>query len=138
MAILLVEDDTAIRLTLAEHMEDLGLQVLDAADAEAALVILEQPPSDIRVLVTDLNLGPGENGMVLAAKVRRRVPDLRIVYATGSPEMLRGRTLRPWERLFIKPFDACRLATEVQALDRALLGAAPAVDLKAAGVKVGR
>jgi DNA-binding NtrC family response regulator len=133
MAILLVEDDTAIRLTLAEHMEDLGLHVLDAADAAAALCILEQPPGDISVLVTDLNLGPGENGLVLAAKVRRRVPELRVVYATGSPELLRCHSLRPWERLFIKPFDACRLAAEVQALDRALLGAAPAV-----GAKVGR
>jgi DNA-binding response OmpR family regulator len=130
MAVLLVEDDTAIRLTLAEHMEDLGLHVLDAADAEAALCLLDQPPGDITVLVTDLNLGPGENGLILAAKARRRVPDLRIVYATGSPELLRGHIVRPWERIFIKPFDACRLANEVQALDRALLGAAPAPGAK--------
>lgn len=125
MAILLVEDDTAIRLTLAEHMEDLGLQVLDAADAEAALGILAEPPGAITVLVTDLNLGPGENGLVLAAKARRRVPGLRIIYATGSPEMLRCHIVRPWERLFVKPFDACRLAADVQALDQALQGATP-------------
>ncbi|WP_431271379.1 response regulator [Dankookia sp. P2] len=130
MAILLVEDDTAIRLTLAEHMEDLGLEVFDAADAEAAQVILEQPPGRITVLVTDLNLGPGETGLMLATKARRRLPVLRVVYATGSPEMLQSRIMRPWERLFIKPYDACRLASEVQVLDRALLGAAPAVQVR--------
>ena len=125
MAVLLVEDDTAIRLTIAEHMEDLGVEVLDAADAEAAHAILRRPPGHITVLVTDLNLGPGENGLVLAIRARRRLPGLRIVYATGSPELLRNRIVRPWESLFIKPFDACRLAAEVQALDRALLGAEP-------------
>lgn len=130
MAILLVEDDTAIRLTLAEHMEDLGLQVLDAADADMALRILENPPGPITVLVTDLNLGPGENGLVLAAKARRRLPGLRVVYATGSPEMLRRHIIRPWERVFIKPFDACRLANEVQALDHALCGLAAGPGLR--------
>ena len=122
MTVLLVEDDTAVRLTLAEHLEDLGLQVLDVADAEAALLILAQPPAGLSVLVTDLNLGPGDNGLVLAAKARRRMPELRIVYATGSPEMLRHHIVRPWERIFIKPFDAGRLAVEVEALDRVLGG----------------
>lgn len=130
MAVLLVEDDTAIRLTLAEHMEDLGLQVLDAADAEAALCILRRSPDVITVLVTDLNLGPGENGLALAAKARRRLPGLRIIYATGSPEMLRSHIVRPWERIFIKPFDACRLAVDVQALDQALGGVAASADAK--------
>jgi CheY-like chemotaxis protein len=138
MAILLVEDDTAVRLVLAELMEDLGLQVLEAADAEEALDLLDQPPGTITVLVTDLNLGPGENGLILAARARRRLPELRIVYATGSPELVRRHILRPWERIFIKPFDASRLATEVQALDCALLGAAPAAEAKVADAKVGR
>ena len=134
MAVLLVEDDTAVRLTLAEHLEDLGLHVLDVADAEAALDILARPPGDITVLVTDLNLGPGDNGLVLAAKARHRLPDLRIVYATGSPEMLRTHITRPWERVFIKPYDAGRLAVDVEALDRTLAGTG--VSAKA-GVKLG-
>ena len=57
---LLVQDVAKeVRLTLAEHLEDLGLHVLDVADAEAALDILARPPGDLTVLVTDLNLGPG-------------------------------------------------------------------------------
>ncbi|MFC7475708.1 response regulator [Dankookia sp. GCM10030260] len=121
MAVLLVEDDVAIRLTLVEHMEDQGLQVFDAADAEAALSILQAPPACISVLVTDLNLGPGDNGLILAAKARRQIPGLRIIYATGNPGMLHGRIVRPWERIFFKPFDAFHLVREVRALDHALL-----------------
>jgi hypothetical protein len=50
------------------------------------------------------------------------MPHLRVVYETGSPELLRNRIMRPWERVFIKPFDASRLASEVLALDQALQG----------------
>ena len=122
MAVLVVEDDTIVRLTVCECLEDAGLDVLDAENAAAAVAILEKPPCRVTVLVTDLILGPGDNGLVLAARARRRLPRLRVVYATGSPEMLRGRQMRPWERLFTKPYDICRLRDEVAALDQALLG----------------
>jgi DNA-binding NtrC family response regulator len=123
MCVLLVEDEVAIRLTLVDFLEDIGLRVLDAGDASTALSMLNNPPETITVLVTDLNLGSGDNGLILAAKARRKLPNLRVVYKTGSPELLRNRVIRPWERVFIKPFDASRLASEVLALDQALQSA---------------
>ncbi len=128
MAVLVVEDDTIVRLTVCECLEDAGLEILDAGNAAAALAILEKPPYRIIVLVTDLNLGPGDNGLALAAKARRRLPRLRVVYATGSPEMLRGRQMRPWERLFTKPYDIWRLRDDVTALDQALRGSMATLD----------
>ena len=97
MCVLLVEDEAAIRLTLVDFLEDIGLRVLDTGDASTALSILDNPPEIITVLITDLNLGPGDNGLMLAAKARRKIPHLRVVYETGSPELLRNRMMRPWE-----------------------------------------
>jgi CheY-like chemotaxis protein len=128
MCVLLVEDEVAIRLTLVDFLEDIGLRVLDAGDASTALSILNNPPEIITVLVTDLKLGSGDNGLMLAAKARRKIPHLRVVYETGSPELLRNRLMRPWERVFIKPFDAGRLASEVLALDQALRNYSRAVN----------
>lgn len=125
MCVLLVEDEAAIRLTLVEFLEDVGLRVLEAEDASTALSILNNSPEIITVLVTDLKLGSGDNGLMLAAKARRKIPNLRIIYETGSPDLLRDRLMRPWERVFIKPFDAGRLASEVLALDRALQACKP-------------
>lgn len=129
MAVLLVEDDTVVRLTLCECLEDAGLEILDAGDATTALAMLEASPRHITILVTDLDLGPGDNGLVLAGKAKRRLPRLRVVYATGSPEMLRGRRMRPWERIFIKPFDIYRFRSDVMALDQALRGSMAALDI---------
>jgi hypothetical protein len=46
------------------------------------------------------------------------LPDLQIVYATGSPEMFRGHTLAIWEKAFFKPFDPFALVAAVSALSK--------------------
>ena len=113
MAILLVEDDPVVRLTLGEFLEEAGLAVVEAGDAEDALALLADRSQDISLLVTDLDLGPGDDGLVLAAKARRRWPELQVIYATGSPEKLEGHSVRPWEKVFFKPFDPAALAAAI-------------------------
>ena len=114
--VLIVEDESLIRMTLCDCFEDAGLHFTEAADADSALSLLDDGAKDIVVLVTDLNLGPGLNGLQIAAEARRRLPKLQVVYATGNPDWLADRPLQPWERLFVKPFDPTALVEEVQAL----------------------
>lgn len=116
MAVLLVEDDALVRLTLADFLEAASLEFLEAGSAEEALAILNNPAQLVDVLVTDLDLGPGENGLTLAIKARRQRPQLRVVYETGSPELLADHALSSWERVFYKPFDPAVLAETVVAL----------------------
>jgi CheY-like chemotaxis protein len=118
MAVLLVEDDPVIRLTIADFLEETGLLIWEADNAKDALMMLDDPVREISVLVTDLGLGPGDDGLDLAAKAKGRLPHLQVVYETGSPEKLAGRSLAPWERVFLKPFDMTALSGVVCALDR--------------------
>ena len=118
MTVLLVEDDAMVRLTIAEFFEAVGVDFLEAGNAEEAFAILSNPSQPVDVLVTDLNLGPGENGLSLATRARHQRPQLQVVYETGSPEMLAGRAFSTWERVFYKPFDLAALTSTVQALDR--------------------
>jgi DNA-binding response OmpR family regulator len=118
MVVLLVEDDTMVRLTLADVFEVAGCDFLEASNAEDAMTILGDPLQPIDILVTDLNLGPGENGLALATKARQQRPELLVVYETGSPEMLAGRALAPWEQAFYKPFNPMALAATVSALSQ--------------------
>ena len=116
MTVLLVEDDCVVRLTIGEYLESIGLDVLEAGAASEALDILRNPPRRITVLVTDLDLGPGEDGLALAAKALRMQPGLRVIYATGSPERFIGYRLSEWEQVFLKPFDPGLLGTAVCAV----------------------
>jgi DNA-binding response OmpR family regulator len=118
MAVLLVEDDPMVRLTLADFFQVTGCDFLEASNAEDALAILGDQSQSIDILVTDLNLGPGDNGLALATKARQQRPELQVVYETGSPEMLASRALAPWEQVFYKPFDPMTLAATVSALSQ--------------------
>jgi DNA-binding response OmpR family regulator len=88
MDVLLVDDETLLRETLAEDLADAGLDVAEAPDAEAALDAASaagQADGPPRVVVTDVNLGRGMDGLALAAEVRRRWPEVGVVVMTGKP-----------------------------------------------------
>lgn len=81
ITILLVEDDELIRLAAAEMLQESGFVVIDAADAEHAMIALQTFPID--VLITDVNL-PGLSGPEFAATAREIRPAIGIVFATGD------------------------------------------------------
>lgn len=116
MTVLLVEDDAVVRLTLADFFESAGFDFLEASNAKDAMAILDDMARRIDVLVTDLDLGPGESGLALAIKAKHKRPGLQVVYETGSAEMLADRILLSWERVFYKPFDLNALTATVSVL----------------------
>jgi signal transduction histidine kinase/ActR/RegA family two-component response regulator len=83
--VLLVDDDTRVRLTLAEHLADVGYRVVQASDGLDAVTRLDsgQP---IDLLITDFAM-PGMNGLALIQVVRRRLPDLPVVLLTGFADV---------------------------------------------------
>ena len=80
-AVLLVEDDQFIRSTASDMLKDAGYAVIDAADAEHAMIALQTMPIDC--LVTDVNL-PGLSGLDFADRARALRPELGVVFATGD------------------------------------------------------
>ena len=113
--ILLVEDDSLIRSALVECFEADGFLVVEAADAEEAADLLGSglfPP----VLVTDINLGPGHDGLALADEMHRVWPAVPVVFITGRIDMLRSRGLKAGEHMVPKPFPLSTLLTLVRRL----------------------
>lgn len=116
MRALVVEDEPLIRMHLCDLLEEAGFECGEAGSAAQAIAMLEggwRP----EILVTDFNLGPGPDGADLAAEALRRLPGLRVVYATGNPECLAGRGCRPTDRILAKPFTAAELIEAVGEAD---------------------
>ncbi|WP_457093912.1 response regulator [Microvirga sp. P5_D2] len=65
--ILLVEDELLVRITAVDEMEDAGFHVLEAANADAALAVLETCSEEVQVLFTDVHMPGSMDGMALAA-----------------------------------------------------------------------
>ncbi|MBP2299738.1 ATP-binding protein [Azospirillum picis] len=79
--ILVVEDESLIRMVVTESLREAGYTVLEAESAEAALPILESDAA-IDLLCTDVGL-PGLNGRQLAEIAREERPAIRVLFVTG-------------------------------------------------------
>ena len=121
--VLVVEDEPLVRFLIRDALESAGFDVGDASDADGALARFDTDRAFCRVLVTDLDLGPGPDGLALAAEARGRHPALRVLYVTGTPERVAAcRTAGSAERVLGKPF----LCAELVATVRWLLAPPPA------------
>jgi CheY-like chemotaxis protein len=60
--VLVVDDEPLIRMNAAAMLEDAGFGVLEAADADDALAVLDNHP-EIGVLFTDINMPGSMDGL---------------------------------------------------------------------------
>jgi PAS domain S-box-containing protein len=79
--ILVVEDEASVRTTVRRQLEMLGHNVLVADTAADALPILKNDAPD--VLLTDVVLGTGMNGIDLADAARVSRPGLPVIFMSG-------------------------------------------------------
>ena len=101
--ILAVEDNTRLRLVVARQLGELGYRVVEAADADGALAILES--QKVAVLFTDVILPGGRSGYELAQVAQARWPALKIVLTSGFPEhRIPGDGTLPGLKLLSKPY----------------------------------
>ncbi|HWD60468.1 MAG TPA: PAS domain S-box protein [Stellaceae bacterium] len=83
-AVLLVEDNDAMRRVARRQLEALGYRVLEAEQASAALDILAAEPVDL--LFSDILMPGGISGFELARTAIARWPGLKVLLASGFPE----------------------------------------------------
>jgi CheY-like chemotaxis protein len=119
-SVLVVEDDFLLREATVDTLNDLGYRAISAGDAGQALAALDLFP-EIRVILADIGL-PVMNGLELAAEVRRRRPDLGVVFVTGYSRPERLGALSPGDIYLLKPCTAADLANALQQLINAAPG----------------
>jgi PAS domain S-box-containing protein len=81
-AILLVDDEPALRTVLAALLTDQGDAVTEAEDAASALALVDSGLA-VDVLVTDLGMPGDVDGLALIREARRRRPGLPALLVTG-------------------------------------------------------
>jgi PAS domain S-box-containing protein len=113
-AVLLVEDDSSVRLLIGEVLRDLGYACMEAGDSQAALPIINSN-ARIDLMITDVGL-PGLNGRQLADIARMHRPSLKILFVTGYAEHATGPGgfLEPGMAMVTKPFALDALALKIR------------------------
>jgi putative two-component system response regulator len=117
--VLVIDDETVIRMLVVEILESAGHEVIAAESAERALALLEAGSFDL--VVSDVVM-PGLSGLELLEIVQQRQASLPIVLVTGAGtyDTLSQALTRGAAGLVTKPFAHADLQNAVaEALDRA-------------------
>jgi CheY-like chemotaxis protein len=102
-AVLIVEDEPLVRIGAVNIIEDAGFEVIEAANADEAIGILECR-SDVRVVFTDIHMPGSMDGLKLAHAVRNRWPPIRIIVTSGR-DLIAEQVLPEGGRFFAKPYN---------------------------------
>lgn len=112
-AVLIVEDEPLVRLCAVETVEGAGFEVIEAANADEAIRILESR-RDIRVVFTDIHMPGSMDGLKLAHAVRNRWPPIKIIVTSGR-ETAAEQDLPAGGRFFAKPYDPSEIKDALRA-----------------------
>ncbi len=103
--ILIVEDEPSVRILTRTLLEREGYRVLEAPNGVEALGLWQAHKGVIHLLLTDIVMPEGLNGLQLAARLQSLDEKLRVLFTSGYSAEIAGRelTLREGENFVQKP-----------------------------------
>jgi PAS domain S-box-containing protein len=114
-AILVVEDDAAVRAHVSAQLRGLGYRVHEAASGNDALELLQRTP-DIDLLFTDVVMPGGMGGRDLAEAAQNLRPGIAVLFTSGYTEnsIVHNGMLDSGIRLLSKPYRRQQLAAKIR------------------------
>jgi DNA-binding NtrC family response regulator len=81
--ILVVEDDVLVRMPISQYLRDCGYRVIEAVNADEAMVVLLHRETPIDVVFSDIEMPGAIDGFGLAKWIRENRPGLDVIL-TGT------------------------------------------------------
>jgi CheY-like chemotaxis protein len=112
--VLVVEDEALIRMHATDMIRDLGFEVIEAANADQAISLLESI-SEISVVFTDIQMPGSMDGLRLVAVIRDRWPPVALLVTSGQVRP-RASDLPENTPFLPKPYMPFDLKTHLEAI----------------------
>ena len=86
--VLIVDDEEQVRKTVSLVLKQAGYEVIEAADGEEAIAMVQSYPSGFsaQAIICDIHL-PKVNGHDLIAFIRQKLPTVPVIVLTGYPDV---------------------------------------------------
>jgi two-component system cell cycle sensor histidine kinase/response regulator CckA len=113
--VLLVEDEEAVRAFAARALASRGYSVVEASTGVEALSAIERNGGEVDLVVSDVVM-PEMDGPTLLRELRRRRPELKVIFISGYAEEAFKKNLPEGERFTFlpKPFSLKDLVAAVK------------------------
>ena len=112
--ILVVEDDVFIRMDAAQMIAGDEFDVIEAANADEAIAILEAR-LDVTVVFTDIQMPGSMDGLKLAVAIRDRWPPIKLIATSGRVALGRD-DLPDGGRFLRKPYSPVQILKTIREL----------------------
>jgi CheY-like chemotaxis protein len=119
MRVLIVEDESPLRLLLTEFLCDEGFDITEAESGDQAIRLLSEY-NRFDLLFTDICMPGKADGNAVGARARQLNPEIAILYASASPENLENK-IGPCDAFLVKP---CKLADIINMVEHLLFQSA--------------
>jgi two-component system cell cycle sensor histidine kinase/response regulator CckA len=113
--ILLVEDEEGLRALNARGLSSRGYTVLEAGNGVEAIDVIERRGGNIDLVVSDVMM-PEMDGPTMFKELRKRHPDIKIIFVSGYAEDAFQKSLPDPEKydFLPKPFTLKQLVAQVK------------------------
>jgi two-component system cell cycle sensor histidine kinase/response regulator CckA len=114
--ILLAEDEPMLCEIVRIQLENAGYTVLEAHDGKEALEVAQNHTGKIDLLLTDVLMTGGTNGLELAAYIGPTRPELKVLYMTGyTADVIDAKGMTNVQnKVLQKPFTAVSLRNKIR------------------------
>ncbi|CAB3856337.1 Chemotaxis protein CheY [Achromobacter aegrifaciens] len=110
--VLVVDDNETARWILAEILASEGYTVCEAGSADEALQRLGER-SDVRAVITDIEMPGSMNGLEMAALIRSQTPEIAVLLTSGR-QYPAAEALPPATKFILKPWAPDTLLRELE------------------------
>ena len=83
--ILVVEDEVLIRIAISEYLRSCGYKVIEAANSDEAIIVLQDPEITIDVVFSDIEMPGSMDGFALSQWIRANRTDIEVILAGSVP-----------------------------------------------------
>ena len=102
--ILIAEDDETVRWMMSQVLLTHNFRVLTAKNAEEAWEHWRKNINTINVIVTDINMPGGPDGVALGHAIQDEDGSVPVIYTSGNRAVQEFDELRPGSNYLVKPF----------------------------------
>ena len=115
--VLVVDDEEGLLKIAKAFLEEMGYTTYHAQDGASALAVVEQH-NDIDLIVTDILMPGGMNGVELTEKIRESLEQVKVIYCSGFPaNALAGRSMSLVDGPVLhKPYQRSEFTSAVRAV----------------------
>ncbi len=104
--VLVLDSDVLVRMPIARYLRDCGYRVLEAANVDEAMTVLQKDDIQVDVVLSDVEMPGSMNGFAFAQWARSARPGLQIVLS-GTPRRTADAAAELCEHgpMLMKPYD---------------------------------